>query len=186
MGVRFNTDRALFDAFPSARDHIRTEPTDGTPTAFLRLLLDRQSFDEAISFCAYLLPRREAVAWGCRCLRSKLSEEAQPTHAATPALLAAEAWAEAPSEQRRRAAYACWEQGDKENAASWLALGAAWSGGSVAPDAPNPMPAAPHLTATMVRVALILLLHPVPKNRKSAIAQEWMADGARIAEFGLS
>ncbi|MCW6506728.1 DUF6931 family protein [Lichenifustis flavocetrariae] len=182
--MRFNTDRALFDAFPSARDHVKTEPTGGTPAAFLKLLLDCHSFDEAISFCAYLLPRREAVAWGCRCLRSNLRDGAS-SHAASPALLAAEAWAEAPSEERRRTAHACWEKGDKESPASWLALGAAWSGASVAPDTPNPMPAAPHLTATMVRVALILLLHPIPKIGKPNVAREWIADGSRIAEFGL-
>ncbi len=178
--MRFNTDQALFDAFPSARDHVKTEPTGGSPAVFLKTLIERGTLEEAISFCAYLLPRREAVAWGCRCFRSGLRDQATG-----PALLAAEAWAKSPSEVRRREAYALWDKGDKEEPANWLALGAAWSGGGVVPDLPNSPAAAPHLTATMIRVALILLLHSTLKDSKPAVAREWVAIGSRIAEFGL-
>ena len=36
---------------------------------FLQQLVEKRKWEPAISFCAYLLPKTEAVAWGCRSLR---------------------------------------------------------------------------------------------------------------------
>ncbi len=181
--VRFNTDRALFDAFPSARDFVKTEPLGVPPQVFLRTLMGDRKFDEALSFCAYLLPRREAVAWGCRCLRH-LSHS--PAEAVVPSSLkAAEAWVEEPSEEARLAAHQQWTAGDKNDPTVWLALAAAWSGGSLTPDQVHSLPAQPHLTASMVRVALLLGVHRLKVPEKTVYVEAWIADGSRIAEAGL-
>lgn len=179
-GVRFNTDRALFDAFPTARDHIKAEPAGVPPAVFATDLVKRGKAEDAIAFCAYLLARREAVAWGCRCFRGVLGNGTP-----SPGLLAAETWVDAPSEDARLAAYERWNDGDREDPSSWLAIAAVWSGGSLVPNLPNAMAAPPFLTANMVRVALVLTLNKRPRHAKAGDAQEWVRAGLRIAETGL-
>ena len=181
--MRFTTDQALFDAFPSARDHIKTEPAGGSPLTFLKRLSDAGKIGEGLAFCAYMLPRRDAVAWACQCLAAKWREDGAVTENAP--LVAARSWVEAPSEEKRIAAYACWNRGDREDPASWIALGAAWSGGSLSPDLPNSLPAPPHLTANVIRVALLLLLHKVPRGQQTALGRDWIAAGAHQAKSGL-
>ena len=178
--MRFNTDRALFDAFPTARDHIKAEPADVPPAVFATDLVKRGKSEDAIAFCAYLLARREAVAWGCRCMRGVLGSGTP-----SPGLLAAETWVGAPSENARVAAYERWNDGDREDPSTWLALAAVWSGGSLVPTLPNAMPAPPYLTANMVRVALVLALNRRPLQAKAGDAQDWVRAGLRLAETGL-
>lgn len=183
--MRFNTDRALFDAFPTARDHIGTGPLDVPPTVFVDGLVKASKFDEALSFCSYLLARREAVAWGCRCWRTRLVEDAGP-RAPSPGLDAAEAWAEAPSDKRRLRAFDCWTAGDRQDPTTWFALATAWSGGSMIPSLPNSPAAAPHLTATLVRVGLLLALYRVPAADRPDVARQWIGAGLHLAKMGLS
>ena len=183
--MRFNTDTALFDAFPMARDHIGTAPLDVPPAAFVDALTKASKLGEALSFCSYLLARREAVAWGCRCLRARLAEDAAPGASQGPALAAAEAWADAPSDKRRLRAYDCWTAGHREDPATWFALATAWSGGSMTPGVPNSPFAAPHLTATLVRVGLLLALNRVAAPQRPDAAKQWIGAGLRLAETGL-
>lgn len=179
--LRFHTDVAVFDTFPDASDHIRTPPTGGPPLAFVARLVKREAWEEALAFCAYALPRREAVAWGCRSLRPLPPAES----GGRPELEAAEAWVDAPGEDARRDAYARWCDGDKEDPLTWLALAAAWSGGTLLPDVPASPLAARHLTAMAVRTALRLALHRVPQRDRPAIARGWIARACDLAEKGL-
>lgn len=184
--MRFNTDTALFDAFPTARDHIGTGPLDVPPTVFVDGLVKAKKFDEALSFCSYLLARREAVAWGCRCWRASLVEDGRPGVPPSPGLEAAEAWAEAPSDMRRLKAYDCWTAGNRQDPATWFALATAWSGGSMMPGLANSPAAAPHLTATLVRVGLLLMHYRVPASDRPDAAKRWIGAGMRLAKTGLS
>src|SRR4051794_19572414 len=87
--VRFATIRALSESFPEALQNIDADPTEEHPIAFLRKLMLQEKFDHAVSVCAYLLPRREAVWWGCVSARKLLAENLLIN--AAP-LLTAEAW----------------------------------------------------------------------------------------------
>src|SRR6184192_1446688 len=68
--LRFATARQVFEAFPTASSDIEAKPSDTEPLAFLQSLLRGPTPEDAVSFCAYLLPRREAVWWACRCIRA--------------------------------------------------------------------------------------------------------------------
>ena len=46
-----------------------------TPRQFLELLIGKELFLDAIRFLAYALPKREAVGWGCLCVRHSLGTE---------------------------------------------------------------------------------------------------------------
>ena len=63
----------------------------------------------------------------------------------------AEAWVEEPEEPRRRKALASGNVGDTRSPATWVALAAGWSGGSIVPDDMGYAPADPEQTAKAVR-----------------------------------
>ena len=68
--LRFDTARDLFEAFPIAERLIEVEPSDEPSLQFLAGWSTRDDLDQAVGFCAFLLPRREAVWWGCRTVRA--------------------------------------------------------------------------------------------------------------------
>ena len=70
--LRFATAHALFDAFPEVSQKVTVEPTDQSPIVFLKALSSADKLPDAVTFCAYLLPRREAVWWACGCVRRLL------------------------------------------------------------------------------------------------------------------
>src|SRR5258708_13465060 len=98
--VRFATARALFETFPEVSEQIKVAPTDQFPVEFLKDLVSKDKLDEAVAFCAYLLPRREAVWWACTCARASLGEIPQDRGAC---LLAADRWVYQPDPARRTA-----------------------------------------------------------------------------------
>src|ERR1700693_4596004 len=55
-----------FDLKEEARPFLQP---GATPRAFLDALLANRQYQAAISFVAHALPQREAVWWGCLCLR---------------------------------------------------------------------------------------------------------------------
>ena len=150
--VRFATAREVFEAFPTVIDDVSSRPTDDPPLEYLRRLADGPTPEDAIAFCAYVLPRREAVWWACRCLRALAPSF---TTAEAAALQAAEDWVTEPEDERRVAAMSVGMKNDRKVPATWAALAAAWSGGSMIDDGEYPVPAPPHLTAKAARVAVL-------------------------------
>ena len=74
-----------------------------TPSAeeLIETLVEREQFLDALRLRAYLLPKREAVWWGCLCVRDELNEPLVPS-SQVAALEAATAWVGSPDEDRRR------------------------------------------------------------------------------------
>src|SRR5580704_1067728 len=99
--LRFSTARALFEAFPEVHKKVKVAPTDQFPIEFLKGLTALGKLDDAVAFCAYLLPRREAVWWACGCARALLGDIPQNEAAG---LLGAEAWVYEPDDEHRQAA----------------------------------------------------------------------------------
>ena len=62
-----------------------------------------------------------------------------PCHDGAATLTAARAWVANPDEDERVAALRAADAGDDEMAATWVARGAGWSGGSIVPDGPVPV-----------------------------------------------
>ena len=175
--VFVSTARQVFEAFPIAAADIEIEPKDETPLDFARKLCPGARF-EAIVYLAYLLPRREAVWWGCQCVRAIGGNKADD------ALLAAEAWVRDPDETRRRAALNLGWTRNARLATTWLALAAGQSGGSIAAeDAPH-VPAPPQATALDVKAAVILAIAQSPPAGQLAWLSACVEAGIRFAEGG--
>lgn len=165
--IRFETAQDVFDAFPAARDDIVAAPTDDPPLVFIRRLMDSHTPEDAVAFCAYVLPRREAVWWACRCVADLCPQRAPAEEAA---LKAAEAWVNEPEDASRWEALRLGSEGGRSLPATWAALAAGWSGGSLAPPDQPPVPAPQHLTAKAVRTAVLTALARAPLQHR----REWM------------
>jgi hypothetical protein len=174
--VRFSTARQVFEAFPTAAADIETEPTDEPPLDFARKLARRRF--EAVVYVAYLLPRREAVWWGCQCVRAVGGAKADD------ALLAAEAWVRDPNEATRRAALEIGWTRNTRIASTWLALAAGQSGGSITPEDAHPVAPPPQATAVDVKAAVILAIAQGPPQGQSAWLSACVEAGIRFAEGG--
>jgi hypothetical protein len=175
--LRFSTARGVFDAFPTASEDIGTPATDDSPVAFLSALAKGPTPEDALTFCAYLLPRREAVWWACQCLRALL---AKPNASEAALVHSAEAWVREPEDHVRRAALGAGEAGSRNSPATWVALAAGWSGGSMARDHHVPCP--PHLTAKAVRIAILTALARLDTRERDAAIKGCLDRALRLTE----
>jgi hypothetical protein len=173
--LRFSTAREVFDTFPSASEVVRTPPTIEHPLAFLAKLARGPAATEAIGFCAFLLPRREAVWWAAQALRA-MQPSGMPHD---EGLVAAEAWVRDPGDRSRLAALAAAEAGDKARPGTWVAWAAGYSGGSMV--ATHAVPCPPDLTAKMVRIAILTALHKLPRQERDAALRSCIEACIRLA-----
>ena len=126
--LRFNTARDLFQAFPAALDDMAARPSDRGSLEFIKDLVAGPTPEDAITFCAYLLGRREAVWWGHQCL-SMLPDKLAPED-----LAVARARRGLGAPARGGNAHSALEAGmasPTKTPGVWIALAAGWSGGSM-------------------------------------------------------
>jgi hypothetical protein len=175
--LRFVTVRDLYEAFPIAQSDVGATPSDEPSLGFLRALVAKEAWGPSVSFCAYLLPRREAVWWGCQSLR-RIQPQRSPRD--TEAIDAAEDWVREPDDERRLAALSLGQQSDYGAPATWMALAAGWSGGSVAPGFAN-APAPPYQTARSIRAGLMIAMAKVPNTEMSKVLKPCLEEGMALA-----
>lgn len=174
--LRFETAQDLFETYPTARVDVGVAAR-GQPSIDFMRSLSADSLKAALSFCAYLLARREAVAWGCQCLRE--GEALQPHE--ENRLAAAEAWASAPDEPRRLRALDLASRGEAKEAGTWTCFAVGWSGGAVAIDGQHFAPAPHQATAQAVRVALILGANALSGPSRQEMQRRWLEAGIQFA-----
>jgi hypothetical protein len=182
--VRFETAQALFETFPEARKRISVEPSEEHSLDFLRGLAAKGKLEDAIAFCAYVLPRREAVWWACRSVKAFLDELVAAKFDNGP-LRVAEAWVADPTEQHRLAAQEAGARGDRDSPTTWVARAAAWSGGSYAVGGMTPIAPPQQLTAHAATVAILLCSRRVAMSKSGTLLKACIADGVKLAETGL-
>ena len=174
----FATVRDLFETFPSAPADVGPADDRMSSLDFLRDLVKRQQWQSAISFCAFLLPRRVAVACACRSLRRMISA---PTAEEQRLLEFVEARVAEPEEHHRRKAPAAGTRVNSRSPATWSALVAGWSGGSIVPGELGHVPAAPEQTAKAVRVSLFIALSRLEGEVKQRVMTACLQDGIQLA-----
>lgn len=178
--LRFETAADLYDAFPTARGDVGVEASFEPSLDFIQSLIAADHFRAGFAFCAYLLPRRQAVRWGCECLRqSKGLRRDEEIYVA-----AAEAWVHAPEEPNRLRALELGSKGNVRRSGTWACLAAAWAGGAIPASGQNPVPAPPQSTAQAIRVALILGADAVATDDRHAMQRRWLQAGVRSALAG--
>jgi len=164
---RFTSARQVFEAFPTLARDMVAGPTDDAPLDYLVKLAAGASPEDAVSFCAYLLDKRQAVWWISRCLRYMGSPRG---HDEEIALKLAEAWVRDPEEHRRVAALQVGLEGDHDLPPVWAALAAGSAGGTIRIGEVQGPPVPPHGTAKAARTAVLVALAAVPmRERKSTL-----------------
>ncbi len=140
--------------FPLGEDAGRLLAEGLTAEQYLEVLIGQHQYLDAVRFLAHALPKREAVWWGCLCVREAYGRGLPAAGAA--ALQAAERWATTPDEDNRRAAFAAAEAAGLGTPAGIAAVAAFWSGGSLGPPHVKAIPPAEHLTGQGVAGAVLL------------------------------
>jgi hypothetical protein len=173
MRLRFTSAIQVFEAFPTARDDIEQQPADVHPLVFLKHLQDSVMPEDAIGFCAYLLARREAVHWACQCIRAtKVELDGE----SSKLIGLAEQWVDLPEEDNRRLALDAGIAAVTIGPPAWTAMAAGWSGGSILGEPHQPVPPPPHITAQLVRAAVLTSLAWLPaKQRREKLSGAVMA-----------
>lgn len=137
---------------------------------------------EACRLVAHALPKREAVWWCCMCARAVPDAATTPADAA--ALAAAEQWVRRPDEASRRAAMEAAQAAGYRSAEAWAAVGAFWSGGSMAPEGQVAVPPGDHLTGVAIAGAVVLAAVRPPAERSDARLARFLAGAREIAAGG--
>lgn len=149
--------------------------------AALAALAEAGLVNDAARLVAHALPKREAVWWACMCARAT---ETAPPPADVEALTAAEAWVRKPEEPNRRQAMAKAEAAGFRTPESWAAIGAFWSGGSMAPEGQPVVPPGDHLTGLAVAGAVALAAVRKHPERAEATLRAFLASALDIAGGG--
>jgi hypothetical protein len=103
----------------------------GDPREFVDRLIVTGNLEDAIAFIAHALPPREGTWWAWLCARA--ASGAAPPQAVEVTLEATRRWIAEPSDEHRRAAFACAEVAGLGTAVGLAALGAFLCGDSLAP-----------------------------------------------------
>jgi hypothetical protein len=180
--LRFATAQALFDTFPSSVTRIAARPTGDSPIEYVKKLVAQEKVEDAVAFCAYLLPRRETVWWACGCARMLLGEIPEGK---SLGLLVAEDWVREPDEMHRQAALAIGTQGDRNNPMTWLALSAGWAGGFLVNNQHKQISMPQYMTPRAARIAVILSSIDLRPLERGTRLNSCIAQGIKLAESGL-
>jgi hypothetical protein len=151
--IRFAEASDVYDAFPSLELYAPRAAASVAPLDHARALLASPRPATALAYLAHLLPRREAVWWGCQCVSAVLGAAAK-----NDGLRLALLWVRDPDDALRREALSFAEANDLKSPTTWLARAAGHSGGSVAAAdqpaaAPNPDACALSVNAAVVLAA---------------------------------
>ena len=171
--IRFADAADVFDAFAGLQQYAAKAPGVTPPLDYARRLSGSRRPFEALVFLAHLLPRREAIWWGCQCVAAVSRQEEEGWRLA-------ERWVRNPDDALRREALA--HSLEPRSPGAWLARAVGHSGGSLAaPDQP-PSPPAPEASGMAVNAAIVLAIVAEPEERIHPWIRSCADAGIRFAE----
>ena len=138
---------------------------------------------EATRLVAHALPAREAVWWACACSRQSATSGADPASEAG-LRTAAETWVRKPTDEHRRAAMKEAEAAGFSSPEAWAAVGAFWSGDSMAPPEAPKVPPQPHFTGLAVAGSVALSAVRGPASRRDNRLRQFLVSARDIAGGG--
>lgn len=121
-GTLFRTARDLFAAHPDAARDMLAVPDDRASVEFCRALLNGRTPEDAVTFCAYLLPVRAAIWWAHECL-GNLGELVDESDRSLLELV--RIWVSDPQDMSVRATLNEALAEDRKTPAAWVAAAAA-------------------------------------------------------------
>ena len=174
--IRFADAVDVFDAFPTLSLYSTKPSQPSPPLDHARALAASLRPATALAFLAHLLPRREAVWWGCQCVTAMLGEKAN-----NEGLKLAMQWVRDPDEATRRGALDLSQAGEWREPTNWLARAAGHSGGSLLALDQPPMKPPPEACAQAVNAAIVLAATAAPPPAILPWMRACAEAGARFA-----
>ncbi|MFH5926818.1 DUF6931 family protein [Roseomonas xinghualingensis] len=151
--------------------------------AALAALEKAQLLDEAMRLAAQALPAREAVWWACMCSRHTAASGARPEAEAALRDLAEE-WVRRQGDAQRRAAMAAAQASGFDSPEAWAAVGAFWSGDSMAPPEAPKVPPEPHFRGLAVAGSVALAAARGDARLREARLLRFLASARDISRGG--
>lgn len=165
-GAKASPLRQLCDRAKVGEEAMALLTDDSTTKEFIALLVKKDLFRDAIRLVAHMLPKREAVGWGCLCVRHL--HTTQPEKPLPPVQSAVERWVSSPNEDNRWAAKQAADKDDPKTPSGLLAMAAFFAGPSMAPPNLQAVPPPDHVTSDIVGNVIILagVLHQPEKAKE--------------------
>jgi hypothetical protein len=178
--LRFKTARDLFMACPAVSRHMVALPTEQPSIEFCRDLLAGRVPEEAITFCAYLLPERAAVWWAHECL-SQLTVVLDRGDQELLALV--RDWVSEPDSPRDRPEVGKAAAMPPTTPAAWIALAAGWHGNASAMEASAVSALQPLPAAHAVSAGVLAGLARVALEDRFSVLSAFVEMGIQMAEI---
>lgn len=172
---------ALCELTDPAKDMVPKAPT---PESYLGMLTQAGLMSDAIRWLAQGLRPRESVWWACLAARAYVEWGHPLPEPDVAALSAAETWVFKPEEDNRRAAMAKAQETGYQSPASWAAIAAFWSGGSMAPVDSPAVPPPQHLIGRAVWGAVMIAINAGPPPEVEKRQKKLLDQGMDIARGG--
>lgn len=154
--VRWTLAGQVAALFPLGDDAQKALVEDDPPEDFFQTLRQMGAYNDAISFLAFALPRRQAIAWAHRCIGAT-ARRARLMPADTAAYSAAGAWLADGADELRWTAHDAANRAELRTPEALLAYAVFVSGGSLtSADCPQQVPAPPDLVGKLVSAALLM------------------------------
>jgi len=151
-----------------------------TPQEFIKLLIEKELFFDALRVQAHVLPKREAVWWAWRCVRDTCSDQLSAHELAV--LESTHRWIVEPTEENRRNVESNVEAAEYRGPACNVGLAAFWSDGSLAP--PDQEEVSPGALLTGQAATAALMLAAVHSEPQKAVARygQYLEKGQAVAD----
>ncbi len=179
--IRFTKARQVFETYPDLSETVARPSGEKTPQDYALELAGGEEPLGAIAFFAHVLPKREAVWWGMKCV---LGLDAPESVADRLVLELTETWVREGDEDARQAVLGAVEAAQAQSSAVWIGRAASWSGGSLSPNPEHRVDMPEDLTAKALNTALLIALGKLlPEHREDALSS-CLSAGLSFAEGG--
>jgi hypothetical protein len=139
-------------------DKVPEQAAGVSPAQWFATLRAQGKLFDAAAFMAHALPRYECVVWAVRSL-----VEGGVLERTDPFATAALRWIDDPCDRLRRAAGEAAQRSGRAGAGELLCQAVFYSGGSIAPEDLQAVPAPPHMCALMASGAVLTGAYDQPK-----------------------
>lgn len=150
---------------PIEPDNAQLASADKTTQQFVELLTAQEKFIDAVRVLAFAMGKLTVIEWSLQCVQMAVGDGMSKVDA--KALEIVQKWLGDRTEQLRRDAYAAALEAEHSTPASWVAMAAFWSEGSMGPPPPAP-PLAPGPTQCAHAATGAILLAAVIRQPEKA------------------
>jgi len=179
--IRFTKAKQVFEAYPGLSDSVSEPTVDMAPEDYALQLQDGDEPLKAIEYFAHVLPKRESVWWGMKCVDG-LDDAKNERDREVLAL--SETWVREGDEDARAAVHAAAEASKADSAAVWIGFAVGWSGGSLSPNPDHRVDMPDDLTAKAVNAAILIAMGSLSAPEREEALKSCLSAGLSFASGG--